>query len=798
MMQHTKENIVVNAPAAPRASFGSRMPFAHRFAGLIGIFASMAGWATAQAVDTTPPQVQVLFPNGGENIPAGTEQFVRWVATDDVAVTKVYVFYREFESSPWVAVSPELANTGTLIWYPHNTPTAESRIRVEARDAAGNVGEDVSNTTFTIVGLPPGVLDSTLRDFHLAGSQPFDILRFQSNNFCRLCHADYDQSVEPYFNMAGSMMSHSLRDPMFKASLVIAEQDAPSSGDQCLRCHTPVGWMAGRCQPTDGSQLNPQDRQGVACAVCHQMVDPDYEEGVSPPEDAAILQALPLENIPTTYGEGQAVFDPSNSRWRGPFEDAVAGHTFIYSPFHKSSDLCGTCHDVSNPLVVRVSDRDYELAPLDQKTDSLSSEVLFPAERTYSEWKASAFNTPEGLYRPEFAGNKPDGMVSQCSDCHMRDVAGKGCNSELAPLRQDLPLHDLTGGNTFIPLMLPTLYGNEVNAAELAAGIDRARYMLQNAAAFDLALEAVADSFEAVVTVTNRTGHKLPTGYPEGRRMWIQLEARDIDGSVIYSSGRYDMESAELLPDPDARIYEIRLGLSEQLAGQIGKLAGPSYHLALADTIYKDTRIPPEGFTNAVYAAFGAQPIDSSVPEPRYPDGQNWDEARYALPPGTWAVFANLYYQTTSKEHVEFLRDANTTDDQGEEFYALWEQFGKSTPELMAADTVYLHPSAVGEPVTQGGEDGIRLRAGRNPALGTASIVLDLARPTALAADVYDLSGRHRAGLFSGTMAMGPHTVVWNGLDDAGRDAGSGIFFIRVAGKGFAPLTQRIVRLRAH
>lgn len=789
----------MNAPAlaTPPSPCLARAPFARRcLAGLAGLFAALSGWAAAQA-DTTPPQVQVIFPNGGENIPAGTEQFIRWVATDDVAVTKVLVFYREFEDSPWVAVSPELANTGTLVWYPHNTPTSESRIRVEARDAAGNVGEDLSDATFTIVGLPPGVLNTTLRDFHLAGSQPFDILRFQSNNFCRLCHGDYDQSVEPYFTAGGSMMSHSLRDPMFKASLVIAEQDAPSSGDQCLRCHTPVGWMAGRCQPTDGSQLNPQDRQGVACAVCHQLVDPNYEEGVSPPEDVAILQALPLENIPTTYGEGQAVFDPSNVRWRGPFEDAEAGHTFLYSPFHRSSDLCGTCHDVSNPLVVRVSDRGYELAPLDQKTDSLSPEVLFPAERTYSEWKASAFNSPGGLYRPEFAGNRPDGMVSQCSDCHMRDVAGKGCNSELAPLRQDLPLHDLTGGNTFIPLMLPSLYGNEVDAAALAAGIDRARYMLQNSAEFDVALEAVADSFEAVVTVTNRTGHKLPTGYPEGRRMWIHLEARDVEGNVIYTSGRYDAETAELIPDPDARVYEIRLGLSQQFAQQIGKAAGPSYHIALSDSIYKDTRIPPEGFTNAAYAAFGGQPIDSSMPEPRYADGQNWDEARYPLPPETWAVYAYLYYQTTSKEHVEFLRDANTTDDQGEEFYSLWEQFGKSAPELMAADTVYLQPSEVGDPIADAGGARVRLRAGRNPALGAASIVLDLERPTELSVDVYDLGGRHRATLFTGTMAMGPHSVLWNGLDDSGRDAGSGIFFVRVAGKGFAPLTQRIVRLRA-
>ena len=39
------------------------------------------------------------------------------------------------------------------------------------------------------------------------------------------------------------------------------------------------------------------------------------------------------------------------------------------------------------------------------------------------------------------------------------------------------------------------------------------------------------------VKVTNLTGHKLPTGYPEGRRMWIHLMAYAIGRRVEY----YDM-----------------------------------------------------------------------------------------------------------------------------------------------------------------------------------------------------------------------------------------------------------------
>jgi hypothetical protein len=43
-----------------------------------------------------------------------------------------------------------------------------------------------------------------------------------------------------------------------------------------------------------------------------------------------------------------------------------------------------------------------------------------------------------------------------------------------------------------------------------------------------------------------------------------------------------------------------------------------------------------------------------------------------------------LYYQTTSKEYVEFLRDENVTDNWGQTMYDLWNTNGKSAPILMA------------------------------------------------------------------------------------------------------------------
>ncbi|MBD3297795.1 MAG: hypothetical protein GF341_03990 [candidate division Zixibacteria bacterium] len=552
---------------------------------------------------------------------------------------------------------------------------------------------------FGVVNADP--VPTTLEDFFLPGSQPNESGQLQTPDKCDNCHGDYDVNAEPVFNWRGSMMGQAARDPLFYACMAIAEQDAPGSGDLCIRCHSPAGWLEGRSVPTDGSALNANDREGVQCDFCHKMVKPT-PLGVNPypgdsiytadtyPQDQLYLATI--DSIPGHSANGMYVADEDNGK-RGPYSDADANHQFWYSPFHPDANLCGTCHDVSNPVYTVDANGKYQPNTFDERAPDFSPQSMFPIERTFSEWLMSDYNSASGVYAPQFGGNKD--YVASCQDCHMRDVTGQGCNKN-PPVRDDLPLHDFTGGNTTIPPMIAQQYPGEIDPVALDSGIARATYMLQNAATMDLSASVESSSYELYVRVTNETGHKLPSGYPEGRRIWINVKAYDTSNNLIYESGAYDSATAVLTQDADVKVYEIHPGISQTLSSVVNFPPGESFHFVLNDSIYFDNRIPPRGFTNANFETIQSPPVGYS-----YADGEYWDDTEYDIPDSAERAEVTLYYQTTSKEYVEFLRDENTTNTAGQDFYDLWAAFGKSAPVAMETDTLYF-----GEPTDTDG-DGI-------------------------------------------------------------------------------------------
>lgn len=523
---------------------------------------------------------------------------------------------------------------------------------------------------------------TTLENFFNPGTQPDtsngkNFAPFVSAENCRACHEVYGPPEEfpIYSRWAGSMMANAARDPLFHAALAVANQDAAFSGDLCIRCHAPNAWLGGRSTPTDGSAMLEEDFEGVNCNFCHRMVDPVFQSGISPPQDEPLLAALTKAGLlPLQPGNAGYIVDPVDVR-RGPFDDVpfnFHGVDIVYSPFHSESEQCATCHDVSNPAYVRKLGGSYELNTFGEEHPTLDKADMFPLERTYSEWANSTYATIGVDAGGVFGGDHPTGVMRTCQDCHMPDEHTYGCAFEITE-RYDIPSHDFNGGNAWMQEVLLNLYPDKLQPDYLMDSQDRAIYMLQNAAT----LEVTPEACSIKVRIVNETGHKLPTGYPEGRRMWIHVEFRDAALNVLAQRGKYAWGSADLTTS-DTKVYEAKLGPDAAIAMLTGLPEAPSFHFALNNKYYKDNRIPPRGFTNAAFAAVQAAPVDAA-----YADGQYWDDTFFRIPPMATAATVSVFYQTASKEYISFLRDENHTNDAGDIMHEQWELTGMSPPVLM-------------------------------------------------------------------------------------------------------------------
>lgn len=253
-----------------------------------------------------------------------------------------------------------------------------------------------------------------------------------------------------------------------------------------------------------------------------------------------------------------------------------------------------------------------------------------------------------------------------------RDCETTGC----------LPAHIFAGGNSWVPKILQDSRWrlsspNDADALDQTAL--EAQSMLRRAATVEVNVTEGEGVKRATVRVINETGHKLPTGYPEGRRMWINLRAYDESGTLIYESGAYDPATGVLTEDPDIKVYEVLQGLTTEMADLIDMEAGPTFHFALNNTTIKDNRIPPRGYTVAAFDRPGMRPVGAT-----YVDGQYWDDTEYVIPAASAKVIAELYYQLSSGDYIQFLGELGGAD--GAVLADIWDD-SKSPPELVARDT---------------------------------------------------------------------------------------------------------------
>ena len=67
------------------------------------------------------------------------------------------------------------------------------------------------------------------------------------------------------------------------------------------------------------------------------------------------------------------------------------------------------------------------------------------------------------------------------------------------------------------------------------------------------------------------------------------------------------------------------------------------------------------------------------------------------MPAGAVDATVTLFYQTTTRDYIEFLRDVNVTNTKGQEAYDVWAATGKSAPVAMDSASIEVSVATPGD-----------------------------------------------------------------------------------------------------
>jgi len=381
--------------------------------------------------------------------------------------------------------------------------------------------------------------------------------RFATSRVCAMCHSSspaalalYDaeaRAIGPYDLWQSSMMGNSARDPLWRAVVSVEMAATPSKAAaieaKCAKCHLPLadretqaidGPPSGLALIRDPGDLGRLARDGASCTLCHR-IRPD---GLG--ESRTFTARFEL-------GETLAAFGPHARPFAMPMR-RHSGFTPIFGKHILDSGLCGTCHTLETNA----------LAPDGKATGGRLLE-----QSPFLEWRASSFAKGSG--------------AKSCADCHLptTDEDGRRIETGIArnpggrdfpPVRPRSPVgrHLLVGGNTLVPALLrdnADRLSPDAPAEAFDETLRAAREGLRSRTAqLEIGWAAREGAYLRIpVTVTNLTGHKLPTGHPM-RRMWLRFVARDGSGRTVLAVGRFDERGRILGADGKPLAAEIAGG----------------------------------------------------------------------------------------------------------------------------------------------------------------------------------------------------------------------------------------------
>ena len=513
---------------------------------------------------------------------------------------------------------------------------------------------------------------------------------FKPGTTCLACHngltsaAGEDVSIGS--DWRGSIMANSSRDPYWQASVRREMLDHPRAAaeieDECAICHMPMARAQANAR---GRKLSifahlpvsrrtaPDDllaHDGVSCTMCHQI----SAKSLGTPESFTggfVLDAAPGATPPPVFGPFQV------DKGRTTVMRSASGFTPTEGSHVRQSELCATCHT----LFTTALDRDGKPAG------------RLPEQVPYLEWRHSAYPAEQ----------------QTCQTCHMPLVRGEAAiTSVLGTPRQGLARHVFRGGNFFMLRLLDryrTELGVAASSQELAASTRWTVDQLQNETA-GLSIEAAPaakDRIDVEVTVRNRAGHKLPSGYP-ARRAWLELTVRDGRGQSIFHSGgltpsgaiegndndsdplRYEPHYTEIRAAGEVQIYESAM-VDPAGALTTGLLRGVRF--------IKDNRLLPRGFDKAT-AGPDIAVTGGAAEDADFVGGS--DRVRYSIPtsgaPGPFTVDAKLHFQPIGFRWARNLAAYDATETR--RFVSYYDAMADGASQVLAQAQIRLGSAGFG------------------------------------------------------------------------------------------------------
>jgi len=487
---------------------------------------------------------------------------------------------------------------------------------------------------------------------------------FATGSVCGECHSatpttNVDERGRPvglFEQWSATPMANATRDPFFRAALANEIARAPAAAEAiagvCLTCHAGMGrhaqLRAGVVTtaglPSALSDEGALARDGVSCAVCHQIQPTNLGH------DSSFSGGYLL-------GTGRQIAGPYAAPFATPMVNR-SGFTPVEGRHVQDSALCGTCHT----LVTEA------LTPGGVGTGHHMGEQL-----TYLEWRRSAFST-------EGAGATP----RSCQSCHLPDgredgqllftrLAHRPDGTDFTQVSPRGPFsrHVFVGANTLLPRVLRqgrALVNPIASDAALTDAEGLARATLRTAAARVTVhdLQQASSTLTFTLRVENLTGHKFPTGYPS-RRAFLHVRVLGRSGELLFESGAVDAEGRLTGADGSPLAPEVRGGgyhphrervtsTSEVVVYEavMGDGAGrPSFDLLGAEGFLKDDRLLPKGHLDTTQGPQSTAPV--GVTDGDFRAGV--DDVRFELPlPGPASrLEVRLRYQTFGPRSVEHL-----------------------------------------------------------------------------------------------------------------------------------------------